>query len=335
MRFRRRRGLGGRPSRDEASASADHLSAGDGPSGNDGRPWRRWGRGFLLVLLAFGVGWLVATRLLFPSSRAVGEGEVVEVPELVGLAAQEARTALQDAGLEYRLRTEVSHPKAPEGAVVAQSPVPGGYARPGAPVEITLSLGPEHRRVPDLRGLSGRQARITLEKLGFRVSTDSVRSAVERGRVVETRPASGERLQVPADVTLMVSEGPRVSEVPRLVGRHVDDLRRLLERRNFRLGDVTYDPGAPAAPGRVVAQNPPPGYGLREGGEVSVRVAGERPEQASVEPDDPQADTTEGGLDGGAGPTGGTGGGDVVPPVEEGPGRDEGEDLHGGEGGQR
>jgi beta-lactam-binding protein with PASTA domain len=37
---------------------------------------------------------------------------------------------------------------------------------------------------------------------------------------------------------------------------------------------MTFEPAALGAPGRVIGQSPPPGFGLREGGEVSVRVAG-------------------------------------------------------------
>lgn len=235
------------------------------------------------LLLLFVVGYLLATAWLFPATAADETTDLVEVPELVGLAAEDARGSLEEAGLAFRLGHEVPHAEAGAGEVLAQSPLPGQYARPGSPVSVTLSLGPEQRRVPDLRGLSGDRGRIVLERLGFRVATDSTGSPVERGRVVGTRPETGQELTLPAEVTLVLSHGPAVVEVPDLDGVHVDDVRDRLDEAGLSLGEVRYDSAAYAAPGRVVGQSPSPGYALRVGGRVSVRVAGRRP-AADAEP---------------------------------------------------
>lgn len=283
MRFRRRRGLGGK-GRDRDRGSGDRDGEGGGGDGARAALDSRlvgWAVFVAVAGLLFGGGYLAASQWLFPGSRSVAEGEVTQVPDLVGLTDDEARSSLEAAGLEFRVGTELSHPRAPEGAVLAQSPLPGGFARPGAPVEVTLSLGPEQRRVPNLQGLSGRQGRLVLERLEFRVSEDSVRSPVERGHVVGTRPQAGTRLTVPSTVTLVVSQGPQVGEVPDLVGRHVDDVPNVLEEAGFRLGEVSYDPEAFAADGRVVAQSPTAGYALRLGARVSVQVAGAPPERPS------------------------------------------------------
>lgn len=300
MRFRRRRGLGGRRSRRGGEDGADGNGrdggggAGPAPGGDGGgsvlslltrtRPGR-WGAGIAALVLLFGAGYLVSAEWLFPASGPeAAADEVVEVPDMVGLDEADARAALADAGLELRVRSEMPHRDAPEGAVVAQSPLPGQFARPGAPVEVTLSEGPRRRTVPDLRGLSGRQARIVLERLGFSASVDTASSDVERGRVVGTRPEAGTDRTLPSDVTVVVSRGPEVSDVPELVGVHVDDVEDRLRERGFRLGEVTYDPEAFSAPGRVIGQTPAPGYALREGGRVSVRVAGSPPDPTAGGP---------------------------------------------------
>jgi len=302
VRYRRRRGLGGgrsggkeqtgdggeRGSGDDPGASAAsggeggggtrRAGRGGGSSGGGGGGLRRWAVLVAGLVVLVGAGYLVSAWWLFPASAPDARaGEVVDVPDLVGLAEEEARRSLEDAGLEYRLRSEMPHPRAPSGAVVAQGPLPGQYARPGAPVEVTLSLGPERQKVPDLRGLSDRQARIVLERLGFRTDVDTASSQVERGRVVGTRPDPGTELQVPAGVTVVVSRGPRTARVPELVGMHVDDVEQELGDRGLEMGEISYDPEAFAAPGRVIGQSPSPGYSLRVGGRVSIRVAGEAP----------------------------------------------------------
>lgn len=283
MRFRRRRGLGSRGGSSSSRGSGDGSSGGrKGRTGESSRGLlsggrRRWGAAVLTVLLGLGVGYLVAAEIVFPGGEEAAASEIVEVPDLVGLTAEEARASLSSAGLALGVRSEMPHPDAVADAVIAQSPLPGQYARPGAPVEVTLSAGPETGRVPDLRGLSDRQGSIVLERLGFGVVRDTVDSRVERGRVVGTRPEAGSELELPAEITVLVSAGPAVVDVPELVGRHIDDVEPLLQRSGFRLGRVSYDSEARAAPGRVVAQSPSPGFALREGGEVSVEVAGPPP----------------------------------------------------------
>lgn len=318
MSYRRRRGLGGSRRSwldrllgwgEDASASGDSGEeggeagsgrSGDGPGapeggrrgdGGGGWPWdggsgpdgRRVGVVLLCLAMLFGVGYLAAAEWLFPASSAAESSQLVEVPELVGLTDEEAREVLGTADLEYRLGSEVPHRRAPEGAVLAQSPLPGQFARPGAPVSVTVSLGPDRRVVPDLRGLSDRQGVIVLERLGFGTSRDNANSAVERGRVVGTRPESGTELTLPAEVTVVVSRGPDVVEVPDLVGVHVDDVESRLEAAGLVLGEVQYDPEARAAPGRVVGQAPAPDFALRGGARVSVRVAGSAPEPEETE----------------------------------------------------
>lgn len=235
----------------------------------------RWLLSLAIAGVFFGVGYLVAAQWLFPGTGRASDDALVRVPELVGLTESEARGRLDHVGLEYALRAGVSHYRAPEGAILAQNPLPGQYARPGAPVFVTLSRGPERYVLPDVAGLSERQATIVLERLGFAVHTESVTHTMDAGRAVATRPEAGVKLAVPADIVLVVSEGRPVVAVPDLRGRHVDDAAGVLGETGLQLGAITYDAAASEAPGRIIGQNPPAGYSFRQGGLVEVRVAGD------------------------------------------------------------
>ncbi len=244
------------------------------PAGR-GRGWGRWLILAVVVAAFFGGGYLAAAQWVFPEGRPADDPSLVKVPELVGLTEEEAQGRLDRIGLEYTVRSGVTHYLAPEGAVLAQDPLPGQYSRPGAPVYVSLSRGPELHVLPDVAGLSERQAVIVLERLGYDVAIDRATHTLEQGRAIETRPEAGTELAVPAEVMLVVSEGRPVVQVPYLVGRHVDDAEGELSTVGLDLGAITYDPQALEAPGRIVGQYPPPGYSLREGGVVEVRVAGD------------------------------------------------------------
>ena len=295
MTYRRRRGLGGGKAPRGGTAGDQ---GGNGPSGGDTRStehrsapratsrgdsssgWKPWAVAVVIVGGLFLAGYLTADLWLTPGESPPELAHLVTVPELVGLSDQEARSRLDEVGLEHEVRSAVSHPDAPKGAVLAQSPIPGQQVRPGAPVKVTLSLGPEMHSIPDVSGLSARQASIVLDRLGFRVSTREANHSIEASRAFGTEPGPGTEVTVPADVTLLVSKGSPLTTVPDLSGRHIDDALELLERSGLSLGAISYDPLSFDAPGRIVGQYPPGGYGLRQGDPVEVRVAG-RPEEVN------------------------------------------------------
>lgn len=255
MSFERRKGLGGPP-----------LSL-------DRRNMRRG-----LISLAAGVvalagGYLIAATVVFSSPDGTPES-LIAVPDLIGESAERASEGSEAAGLGFRVTGEIYHPNEPVGNVIAQLPLPGQFVLPGAEIQATLSLGPERVVVPDVTGLSESQAALVLGRLGLSTGTTTTASQYRKGQVIRTEPEAGEMLPVPSEVRLVVSEGREVVAVPDLEGRHLDDVEVLLARLGLLIGTVTFEPAALGAPGRVIGQSPPPGFGLREGGEVSVRIAG-------------------------------------------------------------
>ncbi len=281
MSYRRRRGLGGKGragteddrAAEETGARATKLGGGAGAR----QPGRR--RALIsagAVLGALVVGYAIAALWLFPSAASAGDASVVRVPDIVGLAEAEARAAALDVGLDFRVGGGMNHPEAPESTVLSQRPLAGQFARAGAPVEAMLSRGPEVHTLPDVAGLSERQAEIVLERLGFDVEVESREDPIPAGRAIETRPPAGSELAVPGRLVLVVSEGAPIVVVPDMRGLHIDDAVRILADAGLELGSLSFDPGAVEAPGRIVGQYPPEGYSLRAGDGVELRVAGDR-----------------------------------------------------------
>lgn len=280
MSYRRRRGLGGRgragtddrPAEDTGDRKAHRGER----AGAEGPARRRALISAGAVVGALVVGYAIAALWLFPSAASAGDASVVRVPDVVGLSEAEARAAAVEVGLDFRVGGGMNHREAPEGAVLAQRPLPGQFARAGAPVEAMLSRGPEMHTLPDVAGLSERQAEIVLERLGFDVDVESRQDPTPAGRAIETRPPAGSELVVPGRLVLVVSEGAPIVMVPDLRGLHIDDAVRILADAGLELGSLSFDPGAVEAPGRIVGQYPPEGYSLRAGDGVELRVAGDR-----------------------------------------------------------
>ena len=159
-----------------------------------------------ILLLTFGIGYLVAVRLLFPP---LPEPEVgIAVPDVRGQRVWAADRQLRPLGLVAGDITELAHPTESPGIIIAQSPLPGQQLRSGGTVRFAVSAGAPRAQVPNVTGFDVARALAVLSQLGF--SADQRREQSERpaGTVLRTVPAPGQRQRVPARVLIVVSSGP-------------------------------------------------------------------------------------------------------------------------------
>lgn len=246
----------------------------DGPQA----PSRRsgvWGRSLLLALALFGVGlgggYLYAAKGVF-ASEAAGPAELLPVPELIGLSIEAATRGLEDAGLAVGEVDSIRHPEAVAGTIVGQAPFRGQFALPGAAIDLSISLGPEVRPVPDVSRLRGDRALTVLETSGFQVTVDSVQSPVTAGQVLRTDPSPGTRLTLPAQVRMTVSLGPPLVEVPDLVGLTEGQARARLLEVGLELGEVELESRFGFGQGDVLRTFPEAGAMIPQGSPVRLVV---------------------------------------------------------------
>ncbi|MEV6264169.1 Stk1 family PASTA domain-containing Ser/Thr kinase [Streptomyces sp. NPDC051784] len=102
----------------------------------------------------------------------VSKGSPVDVPDVTGLSVEDARAALDEAGLDTKVLTERVHSPEAAGDIARQSPGGGAEAADGDTVELTVSEGPRMVEVPDVTGRDVDEARSTLEEAGFEVKVD-------------------------------------------------------------------------------------------------------------------------------------------------------------------
>ncbi len=242
------------------------------------RDWRAWvtspgrlaGTAAGIGVLGFLLGYLITTLAVYPSQN-VASG-LVRVPNVVGMTAEDAQTAVGESDLEYEEAAGLNHSE-PPGTVVAQEPLPEQMAPPNSTVRVTLSMGARERPVPDVVGLNRDQAEIVLTRAGYVTDIVWVDAENDVEQVVGMRPAAGTAIKVSGSVQLLVSAGPRTPDVPDLSTSSLDEAREALDRLGLRLGEVTERPDSLAAPGTVLSQSPQPGSVLDRGAAVSVVVA--------------------------------------------------------------
>ncbi|MFF0887987.1 Stk1 family PASTA domain-containing Ser/Thr kinase [Streptomyces sp. NPDC003456] len=173
-------------------------------------------------------------------SITVSDGpETVRVPALAGRKLAEARSLLKDDGLEPGMVTREFSDDVPRGAVVSAEPADGTKVRAGTAVALVVSKG-SPVDVPDVTGDDLADAQAELEEAGLKVKVAEERVAsaeFEQGEVAAQSPKADGRVAEGDTVTLTVSKGPEMIEVPDVVGDSVDDATRALEEAGFEVDE--------------------------------------------------------------------------------------------------
>lgn len=134
-------------------------------------------------------------------------------------------------------------------------------------------IAPE-RAVPSVEGLPQEQARTVLGALGLALVEGQTMPSRDdpEGTVLAQDPQPGTRLRRGEAVTVVLSSGPRVVPMPRVLQLSEEDARALLAPHGFAISrDESFSDHAPR--GEVIAQLPDAGAPVREGAEVRIHLS--------------------------------------------------------------
>ena len=120
--------------------------------------------------------------------------------------------------------------------MISSSPVAGTERRAGSAVSLVVSKGVPID-VPDVTGQDLDDARAELEELGLvvKISTSEINSEFDKGQVAAQSPGADKQVADGDTVTLTLSKGPEMVEVPDVVGASVDDAKAELEEAGFEV----------------------------------------------------------------------------------------------------
>ncbi|WP_330350060.1 Stk1 family PASTA domain-containing Ser/Thr kinase [Streptomyces sp. NBC_00582] len=162
--------------------------------------------------------------------------QTVKVPDVTGSRLDKAKGLLTSDGLEPGQVTEEFSDDVIKGFVISTSPDAGAERRAGSAVAIVVSKG-SAIDVPDVTGEDLDDARAELEGAGLtvEVSAEQVTSEFDKGQVAAQTPEADSQAADGDTVTLTLSKGPEMVEVPDVVGDSVDDAKTALEQAGFQV----------------------------------------------------------------------------------------------------
>jgi serine/threonine-protein kinase len=164
----------------------------------------------LMLLLGAGAGY---------AGWWFASGRYSRVPAVVGSLKAQAIHELQDAGYDVSVAPGLEFDSTvPKDHVLRTDPAADTRLVRGRTVTIVISAGPQYYTVPPVRNQTPAQARETLQgagplNLAANVKPESS-DTVPEGRVTRTMPAAGARVTSDQTVTICVSTGPPILDVP-------------------------------------------------------------------------------------------------------------------------
>ena len=205
--------------------------------------------------------------------------EMVVMPNVVGIDASAARSALVKEGLIPELTYEESD-KFTVGIVMRTSVEKGTQVPVGTTVVLTV-CGNSGSRIPSVVGLTRDEAVDLLTEAGFNVNIAEASSEeVEAGYVISQDPEGDVQADGGSYVTITVSVGPDMTgkvEMPRLLGMTEQEARNTLNAFGLKAGNVrTIIDSDPDNRGLVISQDVEPGTTIEEGTAVNFDIAGQQ-----------------------------------------------------------
>ena len=118
---------------------------------------------------------VLSAVVLFLLKIYTNHGESIDVPNVVGLYELEAQQVIDKAGLEMEVIDSVYIRDQKPGVIVEQTPKQGLNVKSGRVIYLTINSNSKKEiTIPNLIGVSERQATSTLSTLGFSISSINI-----------------------------------------------------------------------------------------------------------------------------------------------------------------
>jgi len=175
-------------------------------------------------------------------------GESIEVPDLSNMTFEEAQHTAELHDLKVILSDSVHFLNKPKGVVISQVPAPKSKVKPERTIYLIINgFNNENIAMPDLRGISLRQATADAELFGLKIGkltyvpdiSSTVLKQLYKGKEIEPQTM----IPVGSTIDLVVGKGDsnEKTEIVCVVGKTLEEANSLLSEASLNIGTVTKD----------------------------------------------------------------------------------------------
>ncbi len=176
-------------------------------------------------------------------------GRAYAVPDLKGLTVEEAEMVTNARNLRYKISDSVFISHEARGTVIDQNPMPNFRVKENRTIFLTINaMNPERVPMPDVTGVSLRQARAIIETQGLEVGRliyvpDIALNNVLRQQYENREIKPGEMVARGDSIDLVLGEGLSTitTSVPDLLYMNQEEARSRILESSLNVGATIYD----------------------------------------------------------------------------------------------
>ena len=186
----------------------------------------------LLFSIVFGITYFVMN---------VARLKDVQIPNIVGITWEEAKSKITAANLNYQLQEEQYSKDVPLGYVISQEPayVENYKIKEKNVIKVVLSKGQKIVTVPKVVGEEQAKAIETLSNLELLVEVkEEYNNKIQAGFVISQDIEEKTEIKAGEKITITVSKGIEMVTVPNLIGKSEEDAKKEIEAAGLKLNTV-------------------------------------------------------------------------------------------------
>jgi len=176
-------------------------------------------------------------------------GKTITVPDLTGLTEEEVEDVTSSRRLRFEVVDSVFSTEMPRGTVIKQNPSGNSKVKRNRKIFLTMNaVNQETVAMPQLVGLSFRQARLAMQNAGLIQGTIEYRPDYAKNNVLQQKHndsviKEGTEITKGSVIDLVLGMGlsSSTTRIPDLVGTGLEEAREIIARYYLNLGAITYD----------------------------------------------------------------------------------------------
>jgi len=176
-------------------------------------------------------------------------GNTITVPDLSGLTVEEVEDVSSSRRLRFEVIDSVFSNEMPRGTVIKQNPDGNSRVKKNRKIFLTMNaVNQEMVSMPQLVGLSFRQARLGMQNAGLIQGTIEYRPDYAKNNVLQQKYNDsvineGTKITKGSVIDLVLGMGlsSSTTRIPDLVGKGLEEATEIIARYYLNLGAVTYD----------------------------------------------------------------------------------------------
>ncbi len=205
------------------------------------------------------------------------KGEMVSVPDLLGMSLDKAESELAAKKLFVVQNGVKLHEYLEQGKIISQAPPPNTKLKINETVKIVLSAGKEQVFVPKLVGTNLQDINtILVENELKRGRTSHVHTPkYAAGKVIAQYPLENEEVPIDTRISLLISQGEKEQKylMPDLIGKRASEVIASLKQMGFNVGDVRFQLYRGLESGIIIKQTPPQGFRIQKRNLITLEIS--------------------------------------------------------------